>query len=180
MWLENSTVVTPITWNRLETDRLGETQTCLLTVMLWRNEGVQFSSVQSLSRVWLSVTHGLQHTRHPCPSPTPAACWNSCPLSWWCHPTISSSVVPFSSCLQSFPALGSFQMSQFFEKTLPWAEVLMKLVTGLCVLAVWKQRLSVQDTHMLGTYAAEGLYSILMNCFVAFKQLLFSKELKCK
>ena len=114
MWLENSTVVTPITWNRLETDRLGETQTCLLTVMLWRNEGVQFSSVQSLSRVWLSVTHGLQHTRHPCPSPTPAACWNSCPLSWWCHPTISSSVVPFSSCLQSFPALGSFPSSQLF------------------------------------------------------------------
>ena len=74
---------------------------------------VQFSSVQSLSRVWLSVTHGLQHTRHPCPSPTPAACWNSCPLSWWCHPTISSSVVPFSR-LQSFPASGSYQMSQLF------------------------------------------------------------------
>ena len=49
--------------------------------------------------------HGLQHTRLPCPSPTPRACLNSCPLSWWCHLTISSSVVPFSSCLQSFPAL---------------------------------------------------------------------------
>ena len=58
--------------------------------------------------------HGLQHTRLPCPSPTPRACSNSCPSSWWCHPTISSSVVPFSSCLQSFPASGSFQMSQFF------------------------------------------------------------------
>ena len=58
--------------------------------------------------------HGPQHTRPPCPSPTPRVYPNSCPLSWWCHPTISSSVVPFSSCLQSFPASGSFQMSQFF------------------------------------------------------------------
>ena len=58
--------------------------------------------------------HGLQHTRLPCPSPTPRACSNSCPLRWWCHPTFSSSVVPFSSGLQSFPASGSFLMSQFF------------------------------------------------------------------
>ena len=56
--------------------------------------------------------HGLQHTRLPCPSPTPGACSNSCPLSWWCHLTIPSSVIPFSSCLQSFPASGSFAMSQ--------------------------------------------------------------------
>ena len=58
--------------------------------------------------------HGLQHTRPLCPSPTTGAYSNSCPLSWWCHPTISSSLVPFSSCLQSFPASGSFPMSQFF------------------------------------------------------------------
>ena len=58
--------------------------------------------------------HGLQHTRLPCPSPTPRACSNSCPWSQWCHPTISSSVIPFSCCLQSFPASGSFQMSQVF------------------------------------------------------------------
>ena len=57
---------------------------------------------------------GLQHPRLPCPSPTPKACSNSRPSSWWCHPTISSSVVPFSSCLQSFPASGSFPVSQFF------------------------------------------------------------------
>ena len=57
---------------------------------------------------------GLQHARLPCPSPTPRACSNSCPLSQWYHSTISSSVVPFSSCLQSFPASGSFPMSQFF------------------------------------------------------------------
>ena len=58
--------------------------------------------------------HGPQHARIPCPSPTPWACSNSCSSSLWCHPTISSSVVPFSSQLQSFPASGSFQMSQFF------------------------------------------------------------------
>ena len=58
--------------------------------------------------------HGLQHTRLPCPSPSPRACSNSCPLSWWYHPTISSSVIPFFSCLKSFPASGSFLMSQLF------------------------------------------------------------------
>ena len=58
--------------------------------------------------------HGLQHARFPCPSPTPRACSNSCPLSPWCYPTISSSVAPFSSCLQSFPASGSFPVSQLF------------------------------------------------------------------
>ena len=58
--------------------------------------------------------HGLQHIRLPCPSPTPRACSNSCPLSRSCHPTISSFVVPFSSRLQSFPASGSFPMSQIF------------------------------------------------------------------
>ena len=58
--------------------------------------------------------HGLQHIRFSCPSPTPGACSNSCPSSQWGHPTISSSIVPFSSCLQSFPASRSFQMSQLF------------------------------------------------------------------
>ena len=72
----------------------------------------QFSSVQ-FSRVSL-WPHGLQHARPPCPSPTSGVYSNSCPSSWWCHPTISSSVVPFSSCPQSFPASGSFQMSQLF------------------------------------------------------------------
>ena len=72
------------------------------------------SSVQSLSRVRLFATHGLQHARPPCPSATPGVHPNSCPLSQWCHPAISSSVVPFS-CPQSFPASGSFQMSQPFS-----------------------------------------------------------------
>ena len=72
------------------------------------------SSVQSLSRVQLFVTPWTATCQPPCPSPTPGVYPNSCPLSRWCHPTISSSVVPFSSCLQSFPASGSFQMSQLF------------------------------------------------------------------
>ena len=66
----------------------------------------QFSSVQLLSRVWLSATHEPQHSRPPCPSPTPGVHPDPCPSSRWCHPTISSSVIPFS-CLQSSPALGS-------------------------------------------------------------------------
>ena len=71
-----------------------------------------FSSVAQLC---LTLRHhGLQHARLPYPSPTPRAYSNSCPWSRWCHPTISCSVVPFSSHLQSFPASGSFQMSQFF------------------------------------------------------------------
>ena len=72
---------------------------------------VQFSCSVMSDSLW---PHGLQHTRLPCPSPTPRACSNSCPLSRWCHPTISSSAVPFSSCLQSFPASGSFPVSWFF------------------------------------------------------------------
>ena len=72
---------------------------------------IQFSPSVVSNSLW---PHGLQHDRPPCPSPTPTVYSNSCPLSRWCHPTISSSVVPFSSRLQSFPASGSFQMSQFF------------------------------------------------------------------
>ena len=79
----------------------------------WINlEGVQ--SVQSLSCVQLFAPW-IAEARLPCPTQTPGACSNSCPSSWWCHWTISSSVVPFSSCLQSFLASRSFQMSQFFS-----------------------------------------------------------------
>ena len=75
------------------------------------SSSVQFSrSVVSES----SRLHGPQHARPPCPSPTPGVYSNSSPLSRWCHPTISSSIVPFSSCPQSFPASGSFQKSQLF------------------------------------------------------------------
>ena len=73
---------------------------------------VQFSSVaQSCPTLW---PHESQHTRPPCPSQTPRVYSNSCPSSRWCHPAITSSVIPFSSCPQSFPASGSFPMSQLF------------------------------------------------------------------
>ena len=74
---------------------------------------VQFSSVQSLSHMTLQP-HEPQHARPPCPSPTSGVHPNPCPLSRWCHPAISSTVVPFSSCPQYFPGSGSFQMSQLF------------------------------------------------------------------
>ena len=79
-----------------------------------KEKRLQFSSVQLLSCVQLFVTHGLQHARPPCPSPTPRVYSNSCPLSQWCLPAITSSVVSFSSHLQSFPESESFQMSQLF------------------------------------------------------------------
>ena len=77
----------------------------------------EFNSVQfSRSVVSNSLQpHELQHARPPCPSPTSGVYSNSCPLSWWYHPTISSSVIPFSSCPQSFPASWSFQISQLFS-----------------------------------------------------------------
>ena len=71
------------------------------------------SSVQSFSHVSLRP-HGPQHSRPSCPSPTSGVYSNLCPLSWWCHPTISSSAIPFFSHLQSFPASGSFPVSHFF------------------------------------------------------------------
>ena len=87
----------------------------------------QFSHLAMPDSLW---PHGLQHSRLPCPSPTPGACSNSCPSSRWCHPIISSSIVPFSSCLQSFPASGALPMNQFFTSgsqsigASAWASVL--------------------------------------------------------
>ena len=80
---------------------------CVPAVVL----SVQFSRSVMSDSLW---PHGLQQARPPCPSPTPGAYSNSCPLNRWCHQTTSSSVIPFSSCPQSFPASGAFQMSQFF------------------------------------------------------------------
>ena len=83
----------------------------------------KFSAVQSLSHVQLLWPHKLQHTKFPCPLPTPRACSDSCPLSRWCHPTISSSVITFSSCLQSSQHQGLFQWvssSHQVAKVLEW------------------------------------------------------------
>ena len=80
---------------------------CLSLFLCWL---LSLFSRSVMSNSWQS--HGLQYSRLTCPSPFPGACSNSHPLSWWCYPTILSSVIPFSSCLQSFPASGSFPMSQ--------------------------------------------------------------------
>ena len=84
-------------------------QTSSLAASIFRS--VQFSRSVMSDSLW---PHESQYTRPPCPSPTPGVYSNSCPLSWWYHPTISSSVIPFSSCPQSLPASGSFPMSQLF------------------------------------------------------------------
>ena len=104
---------------------------------------VQFSSVKfSCSVISNSLRpHRLQHARLPCPSPTPGAYSNSCPLSWWCHPTVSSSVAPFSSCLQSFPASGSFPMNQFFT----WGGQSIGVSASASVLPM-----NIQDSFPLG------------------------------
>ena len=80
----------------------------------WINSKVHFIVIQWLSHVWLFATPWTASYQDSCPSPSPRACSNSCPLSQRCHPTISSSVTPFSSCPQSFPALESFPVSQLF------------------------------------------------------------------
>ena len=97
---------------------LSAIATMALGKLRWMVTPSRFNSVQfSHSVVSDSLRpHESQHARPPCPSPTPGVYSNSCPLSWWCHPTISSSVVPFSSLPQSFPPSGSFQMSQFFHQ----------------------------------------------------------------
>ena len=110
--------------------------------------------------------HGLQHARLPCPSPTPVAYSNSCPLSRWCHPTISSSVVPVSSCLQSFPASGSFPMSHFFTS---------------CGQSIGALAMNIQDWFPLGltgliSLQSNGLSRVFSNTTVK-KQQFFSTQL---
>ena len=106
----------------------------------------QFSPSVVSDALW---PHGLQHDRLPCPLPTLGACSNSCPSSWWCHPTISPSVVPFSSCLQSFPASGSFPMSQFVTSggqsiwAWAWASVLPMNIQDWSLLE-WTGWISLQ------------------------------------
>ena len=116
--------------------------------------------------------NGLQHARHPCPSPTPRAYPNSCPLSRWCHPTISSSVIPFSSCLQYFPALGSFPMSQFFSS----GDQSIEVSASTSVLPM-----NIQDWFPLGwtgwiSLQSRGLSRVFFNTTVQ-KHQFFSTQL---
>ena len=97
-------------WRLSRTRKAPWTPTCTWKAyfLLWL---LLFSCSVRFNSLW---PHGLQHTRLPCPSPFPGVWSNSCPLNWWCHPTISSFVIPFTSCLQSFPASGSFPISWLF------------------------------------------------------------------
>ena len=117
-------------------------------------------------------THELQHARPPCPSPTPRVHPNSCPLSWWCHPTISSSVVPFCSCPQYLPASGSFPVNQLF-------------VSGGQVIGVSASTsvlpMNTQDWSPLGwtgwiSLESKGLSRVLSNTTVQ-KHQFFSAQL---
>ena len=145
-----------------------------------------FSSIQfSQSLVSDSLRpHGLQHARLPCPSPTHKTCSNSSPSSQWCYPTISSSVVPFSSCLQSFPAPGSFPMSQFFASSGQYWTFSVSLspsneYSGLISFRIdWLDILAVQGLHLLISF--RRILEILQNflcrqlCHFANKQFCFS------
>ena len=123
-----------------------------------------FSSVQS-SRSVMSDSlwpHGLQHARPPCPSPTARVYSNSCPLNWWCHPTTSSSVVPFSSRLQSFPGSGFFPVSQYFTSGGQSIRV---------SASAWVLPMNIQDRFPLGltgwiTLQSKGLSRVFSNTTV--------------
>ena len=111
--------------------------------------------------------YGLQHARTSCPSPTPRTCSNSCLSSQWCHPTISSSVIPFFSCLQSFPASGSFLMSQFFTS----GDQSIGVLASASVLPM-----NIQDLFPLGltdwiSLQSKGLSRVFSNITVQKHQL---------
>ena len=127
-------------------------------------------SVQSLSPVWLFATPWI--ARPPCPSPTPGVYPNSCPLSQWCHPAISSSVVPFSSCLQSLPASKSFPMSQLFA----WGGQNIGVSASASILPM-----NTQDWSPLGwtgwiSLQSKGLSGVFSNTTVQ-KHQFFSTQL---
>ena len=124
---------------------------------------VQFSRSVVSDSLW---PHGLQHTRIPCPWPIPGASSNSCPLNQWCHPTISSSIEPFTSCLQSFPASGSFPVSQFFASD----EQSIGVSASASILPM-----SIQDWFPLGwtgwiSLLSKGLSRVFTNTTVQRRQ----------
>ena len=130
---------------------------------------VQFSHLVVSDSLW---SHGLQHVKLPCPSSTLGACPNSCPLSQWCHPTISSSIIPISSCLQSWPASGSFLMSQLFALG---GQNIGASASGSVL------PMNIQDWFPLGltgliSFQSKGLTSVFPNTTV-HKHQFFSAQL---
>ena len=138
-----------------------------------RSDHSSFSSVQfSHSVVSDSLQpHEPQHARPPCPSPTPRVHPNPCPLSRWCHPTISSSVLPFSSCLQSFPASGSFKMSQLFA----WGGQSIEVSASASVLPMNTQDWSLGWTGWI-SLQSKGLSRVFSNTTVQ-KHQFFSTHI---
>ena len=133
----------------------------LITWLLFFSHSVMSNSLRP---------HGLQYARLPCPSLSPRDCSNSCPLSWWCHPTISSSVIPFSSCPQSFPASGSFPMSWLF------ASASQNVGVSASVFPM-----NIQDQFPLGltgliSLQSKGLSRVFSNTTV-WKHQFFSAQL---
>ena len=138
-------------------------------IQLSPNPTVQFSHSVVSSSLW---PHESQHARPPCPSPTPGVYPNWCPSSWWWHPTISSSVVPFSSCPQSLPASGSFPMSQLFT----WGGQSIGVSASASVLPI-----NTQDWAPLGwtgwiSLQSKGLSTVFSNTTVQ-KHQFFSAQL---
>ena len=131
-------------------------------IVLFTSDSLISSSVQFSSRSVVSVSlwpHESQHARPPCPSPTPRVYSNSCPLTWWCHPAISSSVIPFSSCPQSLPASGSFPVIQF----LVWGGQSIGVSASVSVLLM-----NTQDWSPLGwtgwiSLQSKGLSRVFSN-----------------
>ena len=139
--------------------RFGQSQICRTKTTILRQkqtwsdvsekQGTRITSYQKLSLVQFSCSvvsdslqpHESQHARPPCPSPTPGVYSNSCPSSWWCHPAISSSVVPFSSCPQLLPVSGPFPMNQLFS----WGGQSIGVSASASVLPVNTQDLFLQD-----------------------------------
>ena len=137
--------------------------------VMWQGESVQFScSVVSNSL----RPHESQHTRPPCPSPTPRVYSNSCPSSQWCHPAISSSVVPFSSCPQSLPASGSFPVSQHFA----WGGQSIGVSASTSVLLMNTQDLSPSGWTGWIFLQSKGLSGVFSNTTVQ-KHQFFGAQL---
>ena len=130
------------------------------------------SSVQSLSMSDSLRPHEPQHTKPPCPSPTPGVHPDPCPLSRWCHPTISSSVIPFSSCPQSFPASGSFPVSQLFR----WGGQSIRVSASASVLPMNTQNWSPLGWTGWISSPSEGLSRVFSNTTVQ-KHRFFGAQL---
>ena len=142
----------------------------LLTVSFM--DSLQFSLVQLLSHVWLFATPGLQHAKPPCPPQTHRGYSNSCPLIRWCHPTISSSVVPFSSLLQYFPALGSF--FRWISSSHQVAKVLKFQLQHQSFQ--WIIRTDFLQDLVVGSLQSKGLSRVFSNTIVQKRQF-FSAQL---